>query len=59
LNTLTHKGKTVEGSGIDEAWQEADLYGSVTVTQIINGNNHNRSVQAHQLTLQVLFDLWL
>ena len=51
--------KTTEGSGIDEAWQEADLYGSVTVTQIINGNNHNRSVQAHQVTLQVLFDLWL
>ena len=52
-------GKTVEGSGIDEAWQEADLYGSVTVTQIINGNHHNRAVHAHQVTLQVLFDLWL
>ena len=51
--------KTVEGSGIDEAWHEADLYGSVTVSQIINGNHHNRAVHAHQVPLQVLFDLWL
>ena len=29
------------------------------MTQIINGNNHNRAVQAHQVTLQVLVDLWL
>ena len=51
--------RTIEGSGLDEAWQEADLYSSITVTQIINGNHHNRALQAHQITLQVLFDLWI
>ena len=50
-------GRTIEGSGLDEAWQEADLYSHVTVAQIINGNHHNRAMQAHQITLQALFDL--
>ena len=35
------------------------MYSSITVTQIINGNHHNRALQAHQITLQTLFDLWL
>ena len=51
LCALRCLGKTFEGSGIEEAWQEADLYGCVTVTQIINGNHHNRAVQGHQVTL--------
>ena len=52
-------GQTIEGSGLDEAWQEADLYSSVTVIRIINGSHHNRALQAHQITLQALFDIWL
>ena len=40
-------GRTIEGSGRDKAWQEADMYNSVTVTQIINGNHHNRTIEAH------------
>ena len=59
LCALRCLGRTIEGSGLDEAWQEADLFSSVTVTQIINGNHHNRALQAHQVTLQALFDLWL
>ena len=59
LCVLRCLGRTIEGSGLDEAWQEADLYSSVTVTQIINGNHHKRALQAHQVTLQALFDLWL
>ena len=51
-------GRTIEGSGLDDAWQEADLYSSVTVSQILNGNHYNRAIEAHQLTLQALFDLW-
>jgi len=31
----------------------------VTVSQILNGNHYNRAIEAHQLTLQALFDLWL
>ena len=52
-------GRTIEGSGLDNAWQEADLYSSVTVSQILNGNHYNRAIEAHQLTLQALFDLFL
>ena len=52
-------GKTIEGSGIDEAWVEADMYSSVTVNQIINGSHYSRSLEAHEVTLQVLFDLWI
>ena len=50
-------GRTIEGSGIDDAWQEAEVYSSVTTNQIINGNHYNRVIEAHQITLQVLFDL--
>jgi hypothetical protein len=59
LCALRCLGKTIEGSGIDEAWVEADMYSSVTVNQIINGNHYSRAVEAHEITLQVLFDLWL
>ena len=31
----------------------------MTVMQIINGNHYNRALQSHQITLQVLFDLWM
>lgn len=57
LCALRCLGRTIEGSGLDEAWQEADLYSSVTTSQIINGNHHNRAMKAHQITLQALFDL--
>ena len=52
-------GRTIEGSGLDDAWQEADLYSSVTVSHILNGNHYNRAIEAHRVTLQALFDLWL
>ena len=52
-------GRTIEGSGLDDAWQNADRSSSVTVSQILNGNHYNRAIEAHQLTLQALFDLWL
>ena len=55
---MFRKDSTIKGSGLDEAWQEADMYSSVNVTQIINGNHHNRALAAHQITLQVLFDRW-
>ncbi|CAB3982955.1 Hypothetical predicted protein [Paramuricea clavata] len=52
-------GKTIEGSGIDEAWVEAEVYSSVTMDQIINGNHYRRALEAQEVTLQVLFDLWI
>jgi hypothetical protein len=41
------------------AWIEADLYSSITVVQILNGKHHNRALDAHQISLQALFDLWI
>eukprot|EP00794_Sanderia_malayensis_P002267 gene2267-2604_t len=52
-------GKTIEGSGLDEAWIEAGLYGSVTTNQIINGNHYGRALEAHEITLQVLYEIWI
>lgn len=35
------------------------LNSSVTVVQILTGKHYNRALEAHQITLQVLFDLWI
>ena len=59
LCALRCLGGTVESSGLDEAWIEAGLYSSVTVVQILNGKHHNRALDAHQISLQALFDLWI
>ena len=49
-------GRTIEHSGIDEAWNRS-LYSSTTVTQIINGKHYNCAIQANEITLEVLFSL--
>lgn len=59
LCALLCLGAALESSGLDEAWIEAGLYSSVTVVQILNRKHHNRALDAHQITLQVLFDLWI
>ena len=59
LCALRCLGRTIEGSGMDDAWVEASLYSSVTVNQIINGSHYSRAIEAHEITLQVLFDLWI
>ena len=51
-------GRIVEYSGIDEALTRT-LYSSITVTQIINGKHYNRAIQAHEIILEVLFNLWI
>ena len=52
-------GKIREGSGLDEAWMKADLCGSVTTNQIINGIHYGRALEAYEITIQVMNDLWL
>ena len=59
LCALQCLGATVESSGLDVAWIEAGLYSSITVIQILNGKHHNRALDAHQISLQALFDLWI
>ena len=48
----------IESSGIDSSWIEADLYGSATVKQIIDGNHIRCGQEAHVITLQALFMLY-
>ena len=59
LCALRCLGVTVESSGLDMAWIETGLYSSITVVQILNGKHHNRALDAHQISLQALFDLWI
>ena len=58
LCALTALRKYVEGSGIDQVWIEAGLYLPTTVTQILNGKNLYRSLEAHIVTLLALYDLY-
>ena len=46
--------RTIKGSWLDDAW----LYSRLTVSQILIGNHYNRAIEAHEVTLQALFDLW-
>ena len=40
-------GSSVENSGIDDAWIEADLYGPATTRQILKCTHNKRSLHAH------------
>ena len=58
LCALRCLGKTIEGSGLDDCWVEAELYSDAVVNQIIDGRHYNRAIKCYQITLQVLYDLW-
>lgn len=49
----------MEGSGIDDAWIAAEIYGPLTTRQILEGKHMRRSLDAHIMTLQVFFDLYI
>ena len=55
LRTL---GTAIEGSGLDDCWIESDIYGPATVRQILECGHMKRSLYAHIITLQALFDLY-
>ena len=59
LCTIRCLGKTIAHSGLDETWVISGLYSQVTVNQIINWSHYNRTVTAHKVTLQALFDVWI
>ena len=40
-------GAYIENSGLDFCWTEADLYGPVTVKQILEEKHVNRGLEAH------------
>ena len=45
----------VESSEIDMCWTESDLYGPVTVMQILDSKHIKRGETAHVITLQALY----
>jgi hypothetical protein len=51
-------GSYMDNSGLDLCWIEADLYGSATVKQILEGRHVKRGIAAHLTTLQALFTLY-
>lgn len=59
LCALRAIGATVEGSGIDDTWIAAEIYGPLTTQQILEGKHMRRSLDAHIMTLQVFFDLYI
>lgn len=59
LCALRCLGAIVEGSGLDTAWTEANMYSSITVMQILNGKHYKRAIECHIVKLEALSDLWL
>lgn len=51
-------GVFIEDSGLDLCWIEADIYGTGTVKQILDGNHVKRGEVAHTVTLEALFALY-
>ena len=51
-------GAYIENSGLDLCWTEADMYGPLTVKQILEGNHVKRGVEAHVVTLQALSNMY-
>ena len=51
-------GGYIDNSGIDLSWIEANLYGPVTVKQILNCNHIARGLTAHIVSLEALFNLY-
>lgn len=52
-------GASIQNSGIDDIWQEADVYGPETTRQILKCNHYKRSLRAHLYTYHALFELEL
>ncbi|MES9879620.1 MAG: hypothetical protein ABW185_01920, partial [Sedimenticola sp.] len=59
LASLRAVGSFIEESGIDDAWMEADLYGSATTHQILEGRHMKRALNAHSITSSALSDMHL
>jgi len=50
-------GNATEDSGLEDAWNEADIYGPVATRQILEVNHTKRALEAHMTTVQALPDL--
>jgi len=50
-------GSSTENSGIDDAWIEADVYGSATTRQILKCTHYKHSLHAHIYSYMALYEL--
>ena len=59
MASLRALGTSIENSGIDDAWIEADVYGSSTVRQILKCSHYKRALSTHIYTYMALYELVL
>ena len=57
MRGLRALGSSIENSGIDDAWMEADVYGSATTRHIIKCTHYKRSLRAHIYSYIALYEL--
>ena len=50
-------GSSIENSGIDDAWIEADVYGTATTRQILKCKHYKRSLRAHIYSYVALYEM--
>ena len=59
MASLRALGASMENSGIDDAWIEADVYGSATTRQIMKCTHYKRAVRAHTYSYIALYEVAL
>jgi len=59
MASLGAVGASIENSGIDDAWIEADVYGAATTRQILKCTHYKRSLWAHIYSYVALYELVL
>jgi len=59
MAALRALGSSIENSGIDDAWIEADVYGPATTRQILKCSHYKRTFRAHIHMYMALYDLLL
>ena len=52
-------GASIENSGIDDAWMEADVYGSATTRQILKCTHYKHALRAHNYSYVALYEMAL
>ena len=51
-------GNFIDSSGINEAWSQNGVFGTVVIRQVISCSNMKRDLIAHLITLTVLYCLY-
>ena len=59
MAALRALGTSIENSGIDDAWLDADIYGPATIRQILKCSHYKRALRAHIHTYMALYELAL